>query len=79
MLNAVRSAGWEPQSNDGSESEDSQDVGGAVMRLGEGDSEIEGADTVAEASQGLRLRTEKGYEVADWGEGAVVLGGCPPR
>ncbi|MEE1754494.1 hypothetical protein [Streptomyces sp. SP18CS02] len=72
VLKAARSAGWEPQPNDDREGDDPQDVVGAVMRLGESDSEIEGADTVTDTSEGLRLRTENGHEVADWSEEAVV-------
>lgn len=34
--------------------------------------DLEGADTVTDTSQGLRLRTENGHEVADWSEEAVV-------
>lgn len=72
VLKAARSAGWEPLPNEDPEGDDPQDVVGAVMWLGESDSEIEGADTVTDAAQGLRLRTEKGHEVADWSEEAVV-------
>ncbi|MFE2058824.1 hypothetical protein [Streptomyces sp. NPDC059446] len=72
VLKAARTAGWEPQPNDDLEDDDPQDVVGAVMWLGESDSEIDGADTITDTSQGLRLRTEKGHEVADWSEEAVV-------
>ncbi|MEU2873350.1 hypothetical protein ABZ769_29815 [Streptomyces olivoreticuli] len=72
VLKAARSAGWEPLPNDDPEDDDPQDVVGAVMWLGESDREIEGADTVTDACQGLKLRTESGHEVADWSEEPVV-------
>ncbi|MFF1278023.1 hypothetical protein ACFVZC_32265 [Streptomyces marokkonensis] len=58
VLKAARSAGWEPQPNDDLEGDGPQDVVGAVMWLGESDSEIDGADTIMDTSEGLRLRAE---------------------
>ncbi|MEU8618590.1 hypothetical protein [Streptomyces sp. NPDC048623] len=72
VLKAARGAGWEPLPSQSTESDDPQDIVGAVMWLGEADAEIEGADTVTEASQGMRLYTEEGHEVADWSKEAVV-------
>ncbi len=72
VLKAARSAGWEPQPHDDLDGEDPEDVVGAIMWLGESDSEIEGADTVTDTSQGMRLHTANGHEVADWSEEAVV-------
>ncbi|MFG3526584.1 hypothetical protein ACGF8B_07555 [Streptomyces sp. NPDC047917] len=72
VLKAARGAGWEPLPSQHPESDDPQDIVGAVMWLGESDGEIEGADTVTDTSQCLRLRTEKGHEVADWSKEAVV-------
>ncbi|MFD4242666.1 hypothetical protein ACFWP3_13855 [Streptomyces sp. NPDC058525] len=71
-LKAARSAGWEPLPSDDPEGDDPQDLVGAVMWLAESDSEIEGADTITDTCQGLKLRTEKGHEVADWSKEPVV-------
>lgn len=73
VLKAARSAGWEPLPNEAPKDDDPQDVVGAVMWLGESDREIEGADTVKDASQGLKLRTENGHELANWSEEPVVV------
>ncbi|MEV4503829.1 hypothetical protein [Streptomyces klenkii] len=72
VLKVARSSGWEPLPNDDPEDDDPQDVVGAVMWLGESDREIDGADTITDACQGLKLRTESGHEVADWSEEPVV-------
>ncbi|MEU7042824.1 hypothetical protein AB0A77_17400 [Streptomyces varsoviensis] len=72
VLKAAGSAGWEPLPNEDPEGDDPQDVVGAVMWLGESDREIEGADTVTDVAQGLRLHTGRGHEVADWSDEAVV-------
>ncbi|MEU1675326.1 hypothetical protein ABZ752_25360 [Streptomyces roseifaciens] len=71
VLKAARSAGWLLPDND-PEDDDPQDVVDAVMWLGETDREIEGADTVTDACQGMRLRAASGHEVADWSEEPVI-------
>ncbi|MFB7596239.1 hypothetical protein [Streptomyces sp. NPDC056160] len=72
VLKAARGAGWEPLPSQSPESDDPQDIVGAVMWLGESGGEIDGADTVTEATQGMKLCLERGHEVADWSKEAVV-------
>ncbi|WP_326811034.1 hypothetical protein OIE62_23115 [Streptomyces scopuliridis] len=72
VLKAARSAGWEPLPDDDLKDDDPQDIVGAVMWLGDSDGEIEGADTVTDTCQGMKLRIGSGHEVADWSEEPVV-------